>query len=191
MRDFTPITEIDLCAWLSQAAPQDAFEYHRGFLVLDTDPRISHLAKSDRLELLQVASRARWAAEKQLVHLVQRRLGESLFSYLAIARPRPAMPALSSLLLAEAPSPTSIRMMKETHPMSIRNRSAADAVASHSAKIEKILARIGSLRVAAGFCVNKDDCVRKHPTRNSPIPQDRRDKNIKRRGVGQQWTLDQ
>ena len=88
------ITEIDLCAWLSQAAPQDALEYHRGFLVLDTDPRISRLAKSDRLELVQVAQPGRWAAEKQLVHLVQRRLGESRFSYLAIARPRPETPAL-------------------------------------------------------------------------------------------------
>jgi hypothetical protein len=147
-RDFTPITEIDLCAWLSQAAPQDAFEYHRGFLILDTDPRISHLAKSDRLELLQVASRARWAAEKQLVHLLQRRLGESLFSYLAIARPRPAMPALSSLPLAEAPSPTSVHMMKEAHPMSIRNRSATDAVASHRENRKKSCA----YRVAAGRC---------------------------------------
>ena len=60
------------------------------------------MANGDRLELIQVASRARWAAEKQLVHLVQRRLGENRFSYLAIARPRPETPALSSLLLAEA-----------------------------------------------------------------------------------------
>ena len=49
------MTEIDLCAWLSQAAPQDALEYHRGFLVLDTDPRISGFANGDRLELIQVA----------------------------------------------------------------------------------------------------------------------------------------
>jgi len=96
------ITEIDLCAWLSQAAPQDALEYHRGFLVLDTDPRISRLSNSDRLELVQAAHRAWWVAEKNLVHLVQRRLGENRFSYLAIARPRPETPALSSLLLAEA-----------------------------------------------------------------------------------------
>jgi hypothetical protein len=79
------ITEIDLCVWLSQAAPNDALEYHRGFLVLDIDPRISGFAKGDRLELIQVASRARWASDKRLVHLVQRRLGESRFSYLAIA----------------------------------------------------------------------------------------------------------
>ena len=96
------VSEIGLCAWLSAAAPNDAFEYHRGFLVLDIDPRISGFANGDRLELIQVASRARWASDKELVHLVQRRLGESRFSYLAIARPRPETPALSSLLLAEA-----------------------------------------------------------------------------------------
>jgi hypothetical protein len=88
MRNFTPITEIDLCAWLSQAAPNDALEYHRGFLVLDIDARISAFSNAERLELIALANRARWAAEKQLVHLVQRRLAESRFSYLAIARPR-------------------------------------------------------------------------------------------------------
>ena len=96
------ISEIDLCAWLSQATPQDALEYHRGFLVLDVDPRISRLANSDRLELVQVASRAWWAAEKELVHLVQCRRAANEFSYLAIARTRPEIPALSLLLLAEA-----------------------------------------------------------------------------------------
>jgi hypothetical protein len=96
------LTEIDLCAWLSQAAPQEAIEYHRGFLILDTDLRISRLTKSDRLELVQVARRAWWAAEKNLVHLVQCRLGENRFSYLAIARPRPQTPSLASLLFAEA-----------------------------------------------------------------------------------------
>jgi hypothetical protein len=96
------VTEIELCTWLSQATPNDALEYHRGFLVLDVDAHISRLAHSDRLELVAVASRARWAAEKRLVHLVQRRLGESRFCYLAVARPRPETPALSSMLLAEA-----------------------------------------------------------------------------------------
>jgi hypothetical protein len=96
------VTEIDLCAWLGQATPNDALEYHRGFLVLDVDAHISRLANSDRLELIQLASRARWAADRRLVHLVQRRLGENQFSYLAIARPRPKTPALSSMLIAEA-----------------------------------------------------------------------------------------
>jgi hypothetical protein len=96
------VTEIDLCAWLSQATPNDALEYHRGFLVLDVDAHISRLANSDRLKLIQLASRARWAADRRLVHLVQRRLGENQFSYLAIARPWPKTPALSSMLIAEA-----------------------------------------------------------------------------------------
>ncbi len=32
MSPLSPITEIDFCAWLSQAAPGEALEYHRGFL---------------------------------------------------------------------------------------------------------------------------------------------------------------
>lgn len=96
------LSEIELCAWLSQAEPNDVLEYHRGFLVLDIDPRISSFANDDRLELIQLASRARWVSDKRLVHLVQRRLGENRFSYLAIARSRPETPALSSLLFAEA-----------------------------------------------------------------------------------------
>lgn len=94
------ISEIELCAWLSQAAPQDALEYHRGLLVLDVDAQISRIADRERLELVRVARRAWWAAEKELVHLVQRRRAANDFSYLAIARTRPN-PALSSLLLEE------------------------------------------------------------------------------------------
>lgn len=102
LRQDSPVTEIDFCAWLSQAAPGDALQYHCGFLILDVDPRITSLGNADRLELIQVAARALWAWDKRLVHLVQRRLGENRFSYLAIARPRPDTPTLSSLLLAEA-----------------------------------------------------------------------------------------
>lgn len=96
------ITEMDLCAWLSEAPFGEALEYHRGFLVIDTDPRVSGFGNQVRLELVQLAQRAFWASEQRLVHLVQRRLGENRFSYLAIARPRPKLPALSSLLFAEA-----------------------------------------------------------------------------------------
>jgi hypothetical protein len=98
------ISEIELCAWLSQAAPQDALESHRGFLVLDVDAKINRIADRERLELVRVARRAWWASEKKLVHLVQRRRGANQFSYLAIARPRPdtAPSSLSPLLLKEA-----------------------------------------------------------------------------------------
>ncbi len=102
MNQFSQITEIDFCAWLSQAEAGQALEYHRGFLVLDTDPAISKLPTGERLELKQLASRARWAADKRLLHLLQRRLGDSEFSYIAVARERPPTPSLSSLLLAEA-----------------------------------------------------------------------------------------
>jgi hypothetical protein len=96
------VSEIDLCAWLSQAAPSEVLEYHRGFLIVDIDARMSGLPISDRREVAQVARRAMWAADNRLLHLVQRRIGPDRFSYLAIARPRLKKPSLSSLLLAEA-----------------------------------------------------------------------------------------
>lgn len=98
-----PLTEIDLCGWVGQAAPGDMLEYHRGFLALDTIPQGSRLADRERAELAGVARRAWWAAERGLIHLVQRRHGSDDYSYLAIARPKPkqASVSLSSLLLAE------------------------------------------------------------------------------------------
>ena len=93
------LSEIELCAWLGQAAPQDTLEYHRGFLVLDSNAQISRLPKRQREELARVASRAWWASEKGLVHLVQRRLGPDDFSYIAIARPRPDSTPLSLFTL--------------------------------------------------------------------------------------------
>ena len=98
------LTEIDLCAWISQADAGDVLEYHRGALAIDRLRGMSKLprAECDRVDLL--ADRAWTAAAQQLVHLVQHRLGTDRFSYLAIARPKPrgAEAALSALLLAEA-----------------------------------------------------------------------------------------
>ena len=98
------IKELDLCAWLGQAVPGDVLEYHRGFLALDTTQHGSRLSETARNELARVGRRAFWAAEQNIAHLVQRRVGQDDFSYLAIARPRPkkAHAALSSLMLAEA-----------------------------------------------------------------------------------------
>ena len=98
-----PVTEFDLCGWVGQAAPGDMLEYHRGFLALDTTPQGTRLAERDRAELARVARRAWWAAERGLIHLVQRRHGSDDYSYLAIARPKPkqASVSLSSLLLAD------------------------------------------------------------------------------------------
>ena len=98
------VSEIELCAWLSQAEAHDALEYHRGFLALDIEKRSTPFTDRERLELARVARRALWAAEHRLVHLVQCRRGENVFSYLAIARPRSNTTSalISSPLLEEA-----------------------------------------------------------------------------------------
>jgi len=99
-----PLTEIDLCVWVGQAAPGDVLEYHRGFLALDTLTQGARLAERERAELARVAHRAWWAASRGMIHLVQRRHRSDEYSYLAVARPKPkqASISLSSLLLAEA-----------------------------------------------------------------------------------------
>ena len=98
------INEIDLCGCIGHAAPGVVVEYHRGFLALDLVPQVTRLSDRDRLELGRVARRAWWAADRGLVHLVQRRLGPGVFAYLAVVRPKPRHTAisLSSLLQAEA-----------------------------------------------------------------------------------------
>lgn len=87
-------------AWIGQAAPGDWLEYHRGFLVVDTDEKDSSLPGPDRLRLRSMADATHLAFEMRLVHLVQLRLGPNQFAYLAIARPRKrkAEAALASLL---------------------------------------------------------------------------------------------
>ena len=101
IRPKGPLTEIQFCAWVAQAMPGDRLEYHRGFLVLDTFPAISHLPDAQRVELAKLGSRAFWAAEQGLVHLVQKRLETDRFAYIAVARPKPkaATASLSALLL--------------------------------------------------------------------------------------------
>ena len=98
-----PLTEIGLCGWVGKAAPGDILEYHRGFLALDTMRQATRLPERERAELARVARRAWWAAERGLVHLVQRRHRSDDYSYLAIACPKPKQTSvsLSLLLLAE------------------------------------------------------------------------------------------
>ena len=97
------IGEIDLCGCIGHAAPGAVVEYHRGFLALDLVPQVTRLPERDRLELGRVARRAWWAAEQNLVHLVQRRLGPDRFAYLAIARARPKkLQATMLTLLAQS-----------------------------------------------------------------------------------------
>ena len=101
---FKPITEIALCSWLSQAAPGETLEYHRGLLCMDRGgfDTAQKNARSHTLNLL--ANRAYDLAERGFVHLVQRRIGPDTFSYRAIARPLPQGKAVdSTTLLSRVP----------------------------------------------------------------------------------------
>ena len=79
--------DIGLLAWLNQAKPGDALEYHRGFLALDRSGQ-SPASDDDRIALGQLASLAMRLANRGLVDLAQRRIALDCFSYLAIARSR-------------------------------------------------------------------------------------------------------
>ena len=98
------VNEAGFCAWLGQARPGETFEYHRGFLLLDSVRNASLLSEQDRHELLRLRQRARWAEEQGLAHLIQKRNGPDDYSYLAVARPRPASKriAIAQLLPVEA-----------------------------------------------------------------------------------------
>ena len=97
-----PIDEVSLFAWLAQAEPGEALEYHRGFLLLDRAVRSIRGNAEARRDLIRTSNQAMRLADLGLVHLVQRRLGDQRFSYLAIARPRSARALLSlSTLVAE------------------------------------------------------------------------------------------
>ena len=82
-------SEAELCAWLGQALPGEIRRYHRGHLALDTNPHSRRLSDKARQELGKAAKRARWASERGLVHLLQRRRGSDDYDYLIVARPRP------------------------------------------------------------------------------------------------------
>jgi hypothetical protein len=109
MRNVSPfpasrshISEIELCGWLSQAEPGATLEYHRGFLGVDRTPLGQSMSLKDRIDLIDVAERAMRLAEQGLIHLVQRRIADDTFSYLAVARSRPRGAALSfSTLFAQ------------------------------------------------------------------------------------------
>ena len=91
-------------AWLAQAAPGEALEYHRGFLCHDRG-RPGPAPKSRRSQALNLlADHVYDLAERGFVHLVQRRIDTDTFSYLAIARPTPQGKALdfSTLMTEEA-----------------------------------------------------------------------------------------
>ena len=97
-------SEEDLCAWVSQAEPGEAIEYHRGFLSIDRSGADRFGAPIDAASLNQIAQRALALADAGFVHLAQRRIESETFSYLAIARPQPegAVPTAATLLSEEA-----------------------------------------------------------------------------------------
>lgn len=83
-----PLTETMFCTWFGAAVPGDRIVYHRGFLAVDASPLTSKVPDAERRALLRVAERALQLAQDGLVHLVQRRMGDGDFTYLAVARPR-------------------------------------------------------------------------------------------------------
>lgn len=82
------VAEITLVAWVDVAEPGARLVYHSGFLVVDTTPNVSKLAKPERESLRATADAAYGLAELGRIHLVQERLGPDRFAYLAIARPQ-------------------------------------------------------------------------------------------------------
>ena len=97
------LTDIDFLAWIATAEPGTTLEYHRGFLAVDADPTAERMPADRRRALLAVARRALWAAERELAHLVQVRLGPEAFSYRMVVRPHPhKATSLSALLTKEA-----------------------------------------------------------------------------------------
>ena len=98
------LDEVGFSAWLAQAAAGEALVYHRGFLVVDAISPASGLAPERRSALRGIAATAMRAAECDLAHLVQARLGPDQFAYIAIARPKPKArsAALFTRLLAAA-----------------------------------------------------------------------------------------
>ena len=95
--------EIAFCAWVAQAEPGETLVYHRGFLAVDATGVVSKLLYDQQRALRLVAAAALRAAEQDLAHLVQARIGTEQFAYIAVARPKPkaAAVSLSALLLAE------------------------------------------------------------------------------------------
>jgi uncharacterized protein YfaQ (DUF2300 family) len=83
------LDEVGFCAWIAQAEPGETLVYHRGFLAVDATAVLSKLPADRQRALRQVAAAALRAAEQNLVHLVQARIGPDQFAYIAIARPKP------------------------------------------------------------------------------------------------------
>ena len=97
------VSEIELCAWVAQAAPGAVLEYHRGYLALDRTAFAPLGDTPPRAALALLGARAHDLAERGLVHLVQQRHGPEDYSYIAVARPRGkrALPDFASHVITE------------------------------------------------------------------------------------------
>jgi hypothetical protein len=82
------ITEEAFCAWVGNALPGDRIEYHRGHLLIDRSRKYGPFSEQDRRELSAAANRALALAEEGRLCLVQQRLGEHDYSYLAVVTRR-------------------------------------------------------------------------------------------------------
>ena len=74
--------------WTFDALPGQAVEYHRGYLAKDREPSkaMSQFDREKVRDLGEVADYAWAAAKAGVVRLVQRRLGDMRYSYLAVRR---------------------------------------------------------------------------------------------------------
>ncbi|SDB59492.1 hypothetical protein SAMN02982931_04807 [Bauldia litoralis] len=84
------LTAGALDRWLEHAEPSDCVAYHRGFLPLDRGSG-NCLGEEAGQELERVASAAMSMSEAGQAHLIQRRHGAGDYSYLIVARSRPAL----------------------------------------------------------------------------------------------------
>jgi len=73
-------TEIDLLAWVGQAAAGDILEYHQGFLALDRSSHGDAFRERERTALGRIADQAMRLAEHGFVHLLQRRVCSERFA---------------------------------------------------------------------------------------------------------------
>ncbi len=83
---FTPADAF--AAWVLYGRPGDVCAYHHGLLVVDRDPVVSRLSATARQALTAVADLALAFAEAGRVLLVQERLGNGVFRYLAVIASR-------------------------------------------------------------------------------------------------------
>lgn len=83
------LSETEFCDRLAEAVPNEAITYHVGMLARDRYWPLSKLPEDQRVALGAIANRALKLAEAGRVHLVQRRIAEERFVYLAIVRPQP------------------------------------------------------------------------------------------------------